>query len=333
MALLGQRFPDIIDALKVGDPKAGAIIEMLKEKNPVMEDAISQPCSHGSSHKHKVRTGIPEAAFGRLYKGTVQGKSTYAQVTDVTGSIEGRSELDVRMMKKGLGADKIAALRLAEADGHMQAISNTHQETFFYGNSDTDPDKFDGLSPRFSDLSAKNGSQIINAGGSGSDNTSIWFVPWGDNYCHLIHPDDASYGITRDDKGEQQVNDDDGNPYFALVETFSFDSGVAVKDWRNVARIANIDVSDALAGTVDLFKFMRQAYHKLENPEDPSARFAIYMNRNMAEVLDMLQTNAGNGDNFVRLRPMEIEGKTVTSYRNMPIRITQALLNTEAEVV
>ena len=333
MALLGQSFPDIIDAVKAGDPKSGAIIEMLKEKNPIMEDAISQPCSHGSSHKHKVRTGIPEATFGRLYKGTKQGKSTYAQVTDVTGFIEGRSELDKRMMRVGLGADKIAALRMAEANGHIQAISNTHQETVFYGNSETDPDKFDGFSPRFSDKSAKNGSQIIDAGGTGSDNASIWFIPWGDDYCHLIHPDGANAGIVREDKGEQQVNDADGNPYFALVETFEYHSGVAVKDWRNVACIRNIDVSDALAGNVDLFGLMRKAFHKMENPEDPSARYAVYMNRNMAEVLDMLQTNAGTGDNFVRLKTIEVEGKKVTGYRNMPIRVTQALLNTEAQVV
>jgi len=51
------------------------------------------------------------------------------------------------------------------------------------------------------------------------------------------------------------------------------------------------------------------------------------------EALDALAHNAGASDNFTRLKPMEIEGKEVLTYRGIPIRETDALLNTEARVV
>jgi len=59
---------------------------------------------------------------------------------------------------------------------------------------------------------------------------------------------------------------------------------------------------------------------------------AIYCNRDILEALDALATNAGATDNFVRLKPMEIEGKEVMTYRGIPIRETDALINTEAQV-
>jgi hypothetical protein len=107
------------------------------------------------------------------------------------------------------------------------------------------------------------------------------------------------------------------------------------------------------AGTVDIYKFMRSAYYKLHgrrlarignnvgkgtsggDPTVPIAKTAIYMNRDVLEALDVAQSNARGGsiDNFVRLTRSEVEGKEVLSFRGIPIRETDALLNTEARVV
>jgi hypothetical protein len=50
------------------------------------------------------------------------------------------------------------------------------------------------------------------------------------------------------------------------------------------------------------------------------------------EALDALSTNSGASDSFVRLTPMEIQGNEVLTYRGIPIRETDAILNTEAQV-
>ena len=113
--------------------------------------------------------------------------------------------------------------------------------------------------------------------------------------------------------------------------------GLAVKDWRYNSRIANVDVSLMQAGSVALYDFMRKAYYKLQSRmrrgDAAGGRQAIYCNRDVLEALDALATNAGASDNFVRLKPMEVEGEEVMTYRGIPIRETDALLNTEARIV
>jgi hypothetical protein len=203
----------------------------------------------------------------------------------------------------------------------------------FYGSTASDPEQFMGLSPRYNDLSAVNGNNIIDAGGTGADNTSIWFVTWGDNQTSLLYPKGTQAGIKREDKGEQRVQDGDGNAYYVKEELFKWHIGLSVRDWRYNSRVANIDVSDALAGSTQLYTFLRKAYYKLQSRRVPGGQMAIYCNRDMLEVLDLLSTNAGASDSFVRLKPMEIQGKEVMTYRGIPIRETDALLNTEAQVV
>ena len=53
-------------------------------------------------------------------------------------------------------------------------------------------------------------------------------------------------------------------------------------------------------------------------------------NGNALEALDALGTNVNNG--ALQLRPMELEGKEVMSYRGLPIRQLDAMLNTETRV-
>ena len=78
---------------------------------------------------------------------------------------------------------------------------------------------------------------------------------------------------------------------------------------------------------------MRKAYWKLQNRRVAGGRIAVYCNRDVMEALDAANTNADSGDNFTRLKPMEIEGKEILTYRGFPIRESDSLLNTEARVV
>lgn len=332
MATIGSTFVDLIDIYKQQDGKGQyiPIIEMLMEMNPVLDDAIAMECNKGATHLHTVRTGLPPVAWGKLYKGIPQGKSRKAQVEDTTGFVEGLSTIDARLLE--LAKNK-GAVRLSEAMAYLESMNQEVANKIFYGDSASDPEEFMGLAPRFNDLNAPNGNQIIDAGGEGSDNTSIWFVTWGDRQCHLLYPEGTKAGVSREDKGSQRLTDENGNPYYGEEELFRWHVGLAVADWRYVSRVANIDVSDMQAGSVKLYDFLRKAYYKLQNRRVAGGRLAMYCNRDVLEALDALATNAGAGDNFVRLKHTEVEGKEVLTYRGIPIRETDALLNTEARVV
>lgn len=332
MATLGNSFIDLIDIYKMQDGQGqfNPIIEMLMEMNPILEDAIAIECNKGTTHIHTIRTGLPSVTWGRLYQGVPNSKGRTAQVEDTTGFVEGLSTIDKRLLELSTNE---GAVRLSEAQAYLEAMSQEVASKIFYGDTASDPEEFMGLAPRFNDKSAANGGQIIDAGGTGSDNTSVWFVTWGDNQCNLLYPKGTQAGVQREDMGEQRVLDPSGNPYYAKEEKFTWHVGMAVKDWRYVARVANIDVSDMAGGAIKLYDFMRKAYYKLQSRRVAGGKMAIYCNRDVLEALDALATNAGASDNFTRLKPMEIEGKEVMTYRGTPIRESDALLNTEARVV
>lgn len=334
MATLTSRYLNLIDVHKQADPSIGAVIEVLKRQNPILDDAAAMECNMGPVHRHVIRTGLPTPAWGRLYQGIPQSKSTTQQVDDTTGFLEAASTVDERILE--LSKDP-AALRLGEASSHLEAMNQEMATGLFYHDTNTTPEKFKGLSARFGTLGGGGaGNQIIDAGGTGSDNTSIWFVTWGDHACHLLYPKGTKAGVQREDKGSQRATDALGNPYYVKEELFRWHIGMAVKDWRYVARVANVDVSDMIAGSVDLYKWLRKAYYKLQSRrmDAQTSRIAIYCNRDVMEALDALSTGNGTAGNAkLHLQKKEQEGQEVLAYRGIPIRETDALLNTEARVV
>ncbi len=336
MATLGSTYIDLIDVIKQKDPDGSiaTIIELLKQMNPILDDAIAMECNKGGEHVHTTRTGLPAVSWGALYKGVAQSKSITQQVTDTTGFLEGLSTIDERVLNL---AKNRGAVRLNEAMSYIESMDQEMATGIFYHDTATTPEKFKGLAARYNTLAGSGaGNQIIDAGGTGSDNTSIWFVTWGDRHTTLLYPEGTSAGLQREDMGRQRVLDGSGNPYYVEEEKFTWHIGCSVKDWRYNARIANVDVSNMQAGTVALYTFMRKAYYKLQSRmrrgNATIGRQAIYCNRDVMEALDALAFNAGNSDNFTRLKPKEIEGEEVLTYRGIPLRETDALINSEARV-
>jgi len=331
MATLGNSFVDLIDIYKQQDGRGEfvAVIEMLMEMNPILDDAIAVECNKGTTHLHTVRSGLPDVTWGKLYKGIPNSKGRTTQVEDTTGFVEGLSTIDKRLLDLSTNE---GAVRLSEAKAYLEAMNNEVGSKIFYGNSASDPEEFMGLAPRFNSLSAPNGNQIIDAGGTGTDNTSIWLVTWGDMQTNLLYPKGTQAGVEREDMGKQRVLDASGNAYYAMEELFRWHVGLAVKDWRYVSRVANIDVSDMAGGSVKIYDFLRKAYYKLQNRRVAGGKICMYCNRDVMEAMDALATNAGTADAYIRLKTTEIEGKEVMTYRGIPIRETDALLNTEARI-
>jgi hypothetical protein len=331
MPTIGDTFVDLIDIYKQqdGNGQCIPIIEILNEMNPILQDAIAVECNKGTTHLHTVRSGLPSVAWGKLYQGIPNSKGRQAQVEDTTGFVEGLSTIDKRLLDLSTNE---GAVRLSEATAYLEAMNQEVATKMFYGNTASDPEEFMGLAPRFNDLSAANGNQIISAAGASTDNTSIWFVGWGDNQTQLLYPKGTQAGVQREDMGMQRLLDGSGNAYYGMEEKFTWHAGLAVKDWRYVSRIANIDVSNMAGGSVALFDFMRKAYWQLQSRRIPGGNLAIYCNRDVMEALDALSSNAGASDSFVRLTPKEIQGEEVLTYRGIPIRETDAIINTEALV-
>lgn len=346
MATIGSTYYNLIDYFRSLTPDGSIeadIVEILAELTPLILDAVTIEANNGTKHLHTIRDTLPTVTWGRLYQGVAPSKSGRSQVEDTTGFVEGLSSIDKRLLE--LAGAKAALVRLSEARGFLEAMAQEAEETVIYGDTITTPEEFKGFFARYNTLS---NPQVVDGGGSGNDNTSILFATWAEDLSALIHPQNTKAGLIREDKGEQRVLDAASRAYYVMEEMFRWHLGLAVKDPRVNVRICNIDLSDVQAGTVDLYALMRQAYYKMhtrragkyQKPDGMSVenaartgRSVIYMNKDILEALDAIGTNSGSADNFIRLKPMEIEGKEVMSYRSMPIRETDAIHNAETLVV
>lgn len=335
MATIGNSYIGLIDTYKRLGKNGDVlpVIEALNILNPFMADAVAIECNMGASHRSTIRTGLPAVTWGRLYQGVPQSKSTTQQVDDTTGMVEGRSQVDERLPEFTQG--KGAQIRMSEASTFLESMAQEVATNIWYGDTATTPERFKGLGARYNSLSMPN---VIAGGGAGSDNTSVWFVTHGERQTAMIYPEGTAAGVSRKDRGSQQVFDDLNNPYFAKVEEFRQHVGITVGDWRFNARIANIDVSDLRAGSIDIYGLFRKAYWKLQARRNQKlenggmvsmGRTVIYANRDVLEALDAGATE----DNKVLLKPTEVEGREVLTYRGMPLRETDSLINAESLVV
>ena len=328
MAAIGNTALTYTDwAKRYNDGRISVIVELLSQTNEILDDMRWVEGNLPTGHRTSVRTGLPLGTWRQLNYGVQPTKSTTSQVTDTCGMLETYSEIDKALADLN---GNTAEFRLSEDKAFLEGLSQQLAQTLFYGNTATTPEKFMGLTPRFSTLNAGTASSqnVIDAGGTGADNTSIWLVVWSDLTVHGIFPKGSKAGLQMRDLGEQTLLDATGNRYQGYRTHYKWDAGLTVRDWRYAVRIANIDVSDLASGTpADLTKHMIRATHKV--PSLKTGQPVFYMNRTGRQWLDI---QAANKDN-VMLKISEFEGRPVREFLGIPIRTCDQILNTEARVV
>ena len=119
-----------------------------------------------------------------------------------------------------------------------------------------------------------------------------------------------------------------GSRMRAMQERWQWKAGIALKDWRYVVRIANLDISDLAAANVKtILNTMEQAVETIPNR---LGKPVFYMNRTMRRRLRTeVRESVGSGggltfDNY--------EGKRIMMFGDVPIRVVDQILNTEALV-
>jgi hypothetical protein len=334
MATLSATNLTLLDVAKRLDPegKTLAIAEMLSQENEILDDMPWIEGNLPTGHRTGVRTGLPAAAWRKLNQGVPRSKSTTAQIDEGTAMLEAWSDVDKDVAE--LNGNTLD-FRQSESSAFIESMNQTMAQTLFYGNSVAAPESFLGLAPRFDDVpttagGAENRDNVIDAGGTGSTNTSIWLVAWGPNTITGIYPKGSKAGLQHEDLGLDTVLDANGNPYRAYRDHYQWKCGIAMKDWRYVVRIANIDVTalvaDASAGA-KLINLITQALERIHSLN--GVRPAFYMNRTVRSILRQQQVNAVKGST---LTVEELYGKRVLMASEVPVRRTDALLNTEARV-
>jgi len=343
MAVLGTKNPTLLDVAKSLDPDGTTadVVELLNQTNEILLDAMWVEGNLPTGHRTTIRTGLPTVIWRKLYGGVPPSKSTRAQVDEATGMLEARNEIDVDVANLN---GNTAAFRLSEASAFLEAMNETMASTLFYGDTGVNPERFTGLAPRYGAISgAPNANNVIDCGGTGSNNCSIWLMNWGDQTVTGIFPKGSKAGIFHQDLGEIDAFDANNNRFRAIADRWQWKCGIALKDWRYVVRAANIDVkvlttsanapkfpgtgTDETGTPVDLIQTLIRMTARI--PKQGMGRPVFYVNRTIGEMLRVQALNKSQN----ALGITAAEGQIATTFLGIPIRIVDALLSTEARVV
>lgn len=330
MATLTVNNPTLLDLAKATDPDGSIarVVEILNQRNEVLEDMPWMEGNLPTGHRTTIRSGLPVPTWRKLYGGVQPTKSRRVQVTDNCGMLEDYAEVDKALADLNGNTE---AFRISEDRAHIEGMSQEMAQTLFYGNEGSEPEAFTGLAPRFNSLSAENADNIIDAfSGSGGDLTSIWLIVWGENSVHGIVPKGSKTGVQMTDKGQVTVENADGNNgrMEAYRTHYRWDCGLTVRDWRQIVRIANIDVSElgTIANTKNIINWMVQAAERVDNLG--AGRPVFYMNRTIREKLRLgiLERISNN------LTWETVSGKRVMTFDDIPVKRVDQILKTESRV-
>ena len=323
---------------------AADVLEMLSQCNEILQDIVWTEANEPDGHTSVLRTALPTPSYRAFNSGVAGTKSSVTRVKDKWGMLFDWSYLD-----KSLGdvTQDVRKMRLMEDQAHIEGMSQKVATDLFYQDQASNPAAFTGLSARYGALTAyASGKNIINGGGTGSSNSSIWLLGWAPDTIHGFFPKNTVAGMVYKDWGDiVPLRDASGNEYPGYRSSFEWKIGFASPDWRWGGRIANLDTTSAgLKGTTpfDVFAGLSAMVNALPNlgrisginatddPRRPSmtVKPAIYMNRTVRTASDIQAIR----DRNVLLSPSEYAGFAVTNFRGIPIRVCDSLTNGETAV-
>ncbi len=339
MAALGTKLVTLADVAKSKNKEIGKVAEVLVEENPMLQDIPYMEMNDGTSHKEDIRSALPAVFYRKANEAIPASKTTIEERTFTSAHFESKSQIDAAVAKRG-GLDRIGYNRWNQAMGHIQAHAIEHANLVLLGSPIDNNQKVPGLFDIYSTLdpTEETSKQIIDAGGTGTDNVSMIKVHWGFNSVFGIYPSGTQMGLKRTDRSqgnkEVQINALDSTgaqgTFWGFEEQFEIDHGLVVKDFRQAVRVANIDLSNLQSGVgaADLIDLMIDADHKIHNLQNGNGVW--YVNRTIEAFLHkqtLTKVGAGAGLTFENFF-----GKRVLMFLGSPVRRSDTLTNTEAQV-
>lgn len=321
----------LADAAKRTDPQGNTheIAEVISEENPSIDDMMWVEGNRVDGHEYADRLALASPTYRKINAGVAPTKSVTGKQVETCALMEARSEIDIKLVPAG-GAG--AAFRKTEDDGFLAGFAQEVAGGLFVNDTNTDPERFLGLGPRYDDTTTTQGGQIIlgDSGASGADQASIWLIGWHPRKVHGIFPKGSKAGLLKVDKGEIDAEEGVGSKkYRAWLTLFNWDPGLVVRDYRAVIRVANCDTSalvETAATGTDLGMRMLEALAKRRNY---GGNWTFYLNETLFSML-IRQLTAGHSNGVIS--QAEVRGELLNHFMNVPMRIEDALLTDESVV-
>lgn len=337
MAVIGANLVTLLDVSKGKNVQIGKVAEVLVQSNPILDHMPYMEMNEKTVHIESLRSSLPAVYYRKANQPIPATKSKIEERSFSAAHFESKSQIDVMVAARG-GQDRVAFNRWNQSQGHIQAMGQEHADLLIYGSPSEDARKVAGFFDVLTTLTSTEptSKQMVSAGGTGSDNTSILFVDWGPNTVFGVYPAGTTAGLQRMDNGKVQIigttETSVTGTFWGWEEQFMIDHGLVIKDYRACARVCNIDISDLKAGgtsAADLLKYMTRAHYRIPAAVRTGMGY-VYMNSTIASFLHeqaLEKVGAGGGLTF-----SNYQGEQVLMFLGRRVVIVDALLNTEATV-
>lgn len=329
MATLGANNLTIADAVRrmTPDGEMAPIGEILNQRNGIIADIPWIEGDEVGGHMVTQRTSLPSISTVVPGNGVQSSASSTDQFLEAPEILGGFSVLDQYVANYGGNA---AGKRASEDVAFVEKFDQTVADRWIYGNGTTTVGQMDGLATRYGAIAGSaNFNNIIDCGGTGSVNMSMWLMGFGPKTLYGWYPKGTPAGLYRKDWGPQVRTNSDGTEQVVYRTEYSWAIGMALEDWRFVTRMCNIDESLLILGTgADLFSKAIQAIHAIFDIN--MCRPGFYINRTTRAMLDIQARNdvmAGG-----QLKYEMVDGKRIEFIQNIPVNLLDRLTQTESRV-
>jgi len=325
MATLTSAYSLVEQAKRIDpDGSQAQIAEILNRKTGmILNEAPWMPSNDIWTNKTTRRGSLPTGSRRKLNQRVSASVSRTEEIMDVMEQIVDYCDVDVDL------ADSMpspAQFRAGEVDAFIEGLGQTIVSDILYADADKDPDSMHGLAARMGTPDAR---FVIDAGGAGSDTTSIYVVNWGRATAHLIYPKNmmATMGVQHTDKGQVTSETSSG-----LIEVyrdhFVIRCGLVVRDPRSIGRIGSIETTIGAANSLDEDDIIT-----LLNNMNTGPGTRIYMNETL---LTQAQIRSKDKSNvyWVPGQGNELTGNAIMYFNGIPVRKIEReiLLNTETAI-
>ena len=291
--------------------------ELLAKENEILDDIPWKAGNQLTGDIHFKRTALPRAQIRRINQGFDSSKGAKEAATDTCVEIVSRMTVDMKELDL---APNPTAYLLSESQPHIQVMNEEFLNHFFYG---TDPEVIRGIATRMNKLTNK---QVVDAGGTGNNLASIYFIKWDADEVTGIYPKNTKAGLDVITKTNELVADKDGKTFLAHVTLWSWWVGLKVRDDRFMARLCNID-RDALLGDGDTAKEARQGlFRKLILTMDKiyhvnQGRVVMYAD---PQIFSILKIAAMEKDNMALGYADIQQDRRILTFQGIPIKRNDA---------
>lgn len=279
---------DYVTRFEGADSSVSDVLNIMQQSNAMLEDMTFKEANMSTGNRTLQVTEIPEPSHRRINEGIKITKANRRPVVDTLTMLEARSSIDVKLVD---GVPHGAELRKEEEDLHVEGFQNKVQTLFLYGDSQQNPDEFDGILTRYATFGGDKGTyghQVINAHGTTANKqTSAILVGWEEKRITGLYPKGSKMGVAIEDRGVQRIVDADGRVFDAYETVIDWAVGLAVKDPNYISVIRNIDVSKLMtmktADKKELIFKMLDALNKI--PKGGNPRLVWYVSPTMYDFI------------------------------------------------